>query len=102
MKTVISLGLAFLLVAAVARSLWSDDDTDRITATAKHHSTETLSEASESWNDDRLVGALSLVSAMTFNDNCPIPSCWLSEPFVKANSIRDNSIIYKLNSRFLI
>jgi hypothetical protein len=103
MKLAISFGLALLLVVAgAAHSFWSDDDTNKIASADKHSSTETLSEATESWNDDRLIGSLPLVSAVTFNDSSPIPSLCVSEQSVELNSIRDNSRIYKLNSRFQI
>ncbi|HEY7321163.1 MAG TPA: hypothetical protein VIE89_26650 [Candidatus Binatia bacterium] len=103
MKIVISLGLALLLVViGAAHSLWSDDDLDKIAAAAKHDSSETLSEASENWNDDRLLGPLPLVSAVTSDDSCPVPSSSLSDPSMELNSIRESSRIYKLNSRLLI
>ena len=103
MRLVISFGLALLLiVTGAAHALSSDDDLDKIASAAKHSSRETLSEATESWKDDRLIGSFPLVYATTSNDFSPIPNLCLSAPSVELNSIKDNSRIYKLNSRFLI
>jgi hypothetical protein len=102
MKLVISFGLVLLLVlAGAARSLWSDD-TDKLASAAKNGSTATLGEESESWNDERLIGSFPLASAVTSHDSSPLPSLFVSTTSVELNSIRDNSRIYKLNSRFLI
>jgi hypothetical protein len=103
MKLVISFGLILLLVlTGVARSLGSDDDTDKIAAAAKSGSTAALGEASENWNDERLIGSFPLASAVTSNDSFPLASLFISETSVELNSIKDNSRIYRLNSRFLI
>ena len=102
MKLVLSVGLALLLVlTGAARSLWSDD-TDKIATAAKNDSVLTLGEATENWDDERLIGSFPLVSTVTSNDSCPLPNLPISETFVELNSIRDNSRIYRLNSRFLI
>jgi hypothetical protein len=103
MKLVISFSLALLLVlTGAARSLWSDDDTDKIAVAAKSGSTATLGEETESWNDERLIGSFPLASAVTSNDSFPLASLFISETSVELKSIKDNSRIYRLNSRFLI
>jgi hypothetical protein len=102
MKFVISFGLALLLVlTGAARSLWSDD-TDKIAAASKNGTVLTLGEASESWKDERLIGSLPLASAVTTSDSSPLPSAFVPATSVELNSIRNNSRLYRLNSRFLI
>jgi hypothetical protein len=101
MKLVISFGFALLLVLTAApRSMWSDN-TDKIAASAEDGSTATFGEAIESCDDDRLIGSFPLAFPVT-SDVLLIATPLVFQTSVELNSIKDNSRIYKLNSRFLI
>jgi hypothetical protein len=102
MKLVMSFSLVLLLVlTGVARSLWSDDS-DKIASAAKSGSAEALSEASESCDDDRLIGSFPLAFPVTSSDVFLIATPLVSQTSVELNLIKDNSRIYKLTSKFLI
>ncbi len=102
MKLAVNLVFAALLVvASAARCCWSDN-TDTIAASADNTKIFALAEASENWKDDKLLGSLALSSALTSPDFSPIPGPVVSQTGEKINAIKDNSRIYKLNSRFLI
>jgi hypothetical protein len=103
MKLVISFGVALLLVfTAAPRSIMWSDDNDKIAASAEDGSAATFGEAIESCDDDRLIGSFPLAFPVTSSSVFPIATPLVSQTSVELNAIKDNSRIYKVNSRFLI
>jgi hypothetical protein len=103
MKLVISFGVALLLVfTAAPRSIMWSDDNDKIAASAEDGSTATFGEAIESCDDDRLIGSFPLAFPVTSSAVLLFATPLISQTSVELNSIKDNSRIYKRNSRFLI
>jgi len=103
MKLVISFGFALLLVFTGApRSIMWSDNNDKIAASAEDGSTATFGEAIESCDDDRLIGSFPLAFPVTSSSVFLSATRLVSQTSVELNAIKDNSRIYKLDSRFLI
>jgi len=103
MKLVISFGFALLLVfTGAARSIMWSDNNDKIAGSTEDGSTATFGEAIESCDEDRLIGSFPLAFPVTSSAVLLTATLLVSQTSVELNAIKDNSRIYKLNSRFLI
>ena len=91
---------ALLVLIGTSRPLLNDNP-ETIVGCAEDAGTLTFAEAMENL-DDRLTGSFTLASAVTAPHPSLVPTSGIYRMSDELNSIKGKSIIYKLNSTFLI